>query len=74
MLRGAAYPLAPRFLWECLTSRTVSRHQTQRADFPHWAFLNAFPIRGYVTYRTGATFTVDSKQRTRYPLNRPSTL
>ena len=24
MLRGAAYPLAPRFLWECLTSRTVS--------------------------------------------------
>jgi hypothetical protein len=20
MLRGAAYPLAPRFLWECLTS------------------------------------------------------
>src|SRR5215467_5085803 len=38
--------VAPRFLWECLTSRTVSRfqsppHQTHRADFPQWAFLCA---------------------------------
>ena len=38
--------VAPRFLWECLTSRTVSRfpalpRQTQRADFPPRGLLLA---------------------------------
>jgi len=41
---GIDLSVAPRFLWECLTSLSVSRLQspplqTQRADFPHCAFL-----------------------------------
>jgi len=37
---GRAYPLAPRFLWECLNSPSMTRflgpaHRTGRAVFPH---------------------------------------
>jgi len=37
---GRAYPLAPRFLWECLNSPSMTRflgpaHRTERAVFPH---------------------------------------
>jgi len=59
---GAAYPLAPRFLWECLTSRIANGFPTpassnQRADFAPWAFLDAFPLRGQETYCAVATET-----------------
>jgi len=38
--------VAPRFLWECLTNRTVAGfhpppRRTERADFPHSALLLA---------------------------------
>jgi len=40
MAVGRAYPLAPRFLWECLNSPSMTRflgpaHRTGRAVFPH---------------------------------------
>jgi hypothetical protein len=43
--------VAPRFLWECLTSPIVSWFpapppQTQRADFPHWPSC-VLRIKGY---------------------------
>ena len=38
ILPGAAYPLAPRFLWECLTSRTVSWFPAPASSNPACGF------------------------------------
>ena len=49
MLRRCGLSVAPRFLWECLNSHTVSRFQpppprTQHADLPHYALLHRSPV------------------------------
>jgi hypothetical protein len=46
VFRRSSLAIAPRFLWECLSSQTVNPfpappHRTQRADFPLWAHLFA---------------------------------
>ena len=79
MLRRLGLSVAPRFLWECLTSRTVSRFPAPATSNPACPFRalgfpDCFPIKGYGTYRAGATFGRDPEERTRYPSNRPSTL
>jgi hypothetical protein len=79
MLRGAAYPLAPRFLWECLTSRTVSWFPAPASSnpacrFPALGFPECLPRQGLCDLSHWSDFHWDSKTRTRYPLNRPSTL
>jgi hypothetical protein len=64
MLRRLGLSVAPRFLWECLTSRTVSRFPAPATSNPACPFRAlgfpaCFPIKGYETYRAGATFGRD---------------
>ncbi len=45
MLPGSAYPLAPRFLWECLTSGTINPFPVPAASNPPCGFpAVGFPV------------------------------
>jgi hypothetical protein len=75
MLRRLGLAVTPRFFWECLSSRIVSwfpapAASTQRADFPHWAFLCASHQGLCGRYVLGGFQRM--ARTTRYWLNSPS--
>ncbi len=70
VLRRFGLSVAPRFLWECLTSRTVSRFPAPASSnpacgFPALGFPARFAIKGYETYPAGCAFGDDHGRRSR---------
>src|SRR5450759_2231524 len=73
--RRFSLSVAPRFLWECLTSRTVGRFSSPRLVKPSVRFSRTglsclLHAKAYETYPAGRAF--GSGRRTRYKLNSPS--
>ena len=77
MLRRRGLSVSPRFLWECLTSRTVSPFPAP-ATIARSVRLSrttrscTLPAKGYVTYRAGASFGESTRYRTRSSVNSPT--
>ena len=70
VLRRRSLSVSPRFLWECLTSRTVSpfpapRHIARSVRLSRTTRSCTLPAKGYVTYRAGASFGESTRYRTR---------
>jgi|SRR5664279_151791 len=69
-LRRLSIAVAPRFLWECLSSQTVSRFPAPASSnpscqFPAMGLPVCFTVKGYEAASAGWTFRDDHGRRSR---------
>ena len=77
MLRRFSLAVAPRFLWECLISRTVSGFPVPTSSnpaggFPALGFPVCFVSQVMQLLQAGSAFAADLPRCTRYSWNNPS--